>query len=89
MESFHIFLFIPLLPLSVSSPLLPDTLLLSESLSHFGQCTLTILIAKLNTSVDASKMSTDVPYEIEPLKVSKKCLLLSKFKSFYKPFDKV
>ncbi len=73
MELVYLLIHFALFPIRVSTnQLLPDTLFLSESLSHFGKCTFTLLRSQLYTGTGSSNAITDTSYEIEPLKVSKK-----------------
>lgn len=63
------FLYLAMFPVTFSAnQLLPDTILLSESLSTFDQCTFIIFTSKLDKT--SSTQIRDTFYEVETLKVS-------------------
>lgn len=68
MEIMFFFFYLVMFPNLYAHQLLPDTLLLSESLSHLEKCTFIILTSKLDKNSKTKIMDTF--YEVEPLKVS-------------------
>lgn len=84
MKIIYICFYLAVFPTCFSiSNLLPDTFMLSESLSDLGQCTVTLLMSKLDIDIDSS---TDTFYEVEPLKVSSGFCIDRFFKLLQKTF---